>query len=484
MPMPSGRGRYPMENPPASDSSITPAPALPRRAPVDADLPRFSATTASARETIDSFCRASRPWALRQAKRTYRHLPESLREQAVDRAYAELRTRTPASTERRVLSAELAERVTEALRHVHVGWCLNESSALLRREGTEPVQPEVRREELARFVDSGLGGLERAVLQLEIGAGRDTRSARAALRLHPRAYQQHREAGFSKLRDAISAQVIGRACDQHVTGVVAAAIGDRSAMDELANGTQRCRSCAREAQGLRSVLHERLAVAPWPLVIKPAGLVAAKLGAVGAVLGGKSAAGGGAVIATAGSGSGASMAASVLAVAALATGTAAIVGHDATPRERVAGHSAPAALANSSAAPTAKLRTISTGGPAKAAPRTRAAKARAHIARRKHTGGGTAGGATGSQAGGAPATTSSATTVAATSNGSGGGTSGGTVGSATKPVTGAVDDTVQQVTSQLPAAVGSPVQGVVDGATDAVDSVTDTVDGVLPTPTP
>src|SRR3712207_6399712 len=136
------------------------------------------------------------------------------RSQAIDRAFTELRTRTPSSLERRALAAELAERLTESLRHVHVGWCLNESSALLRREGTEPVQPEVRREELAHFVDDGLGGLERAVLQLEIGAGRDTRTSRAALRLSPRQYSQHRDAGLSKLRDAISAQVIGRACDQ------------------------------------------------------------------------------------------------------------------------------------------------------------------------------------------------------------------------------------------------------------------------------
>lgn len=454
----------------SADSPVSPAPTLPRRGmPIAAGLPRFSPLTAPEREAIDAFCRDSRPWALRQARRTYQHLPESLREQAVDRAYTELRTRMPSSLERRALSTDLAERLTEALRHVHVGWCLNESSALLRREGTEPVQPEVRREDLAKFVDDGLGGLERAVLQLEVGAGRDTRTARAALRLNPRSYAQHRDAGFSKLRDAISAQVIGRACDQHVSSIVSAATGDRAAMDSLATGEHRCRYCAREAQGLRSVLHERLAVAPWPIVIKPAGLLAAKVGAVGALLGGKGS-GTGVTAAALGSsgGSGASVAATVLAVAALATGTAALVGNDATPRERRAGHTAAAKQTTK----RAKRASASTATAAKPGARKKAAKAERHSGARKHTSGGsTTAGTT------APATSAGSTV---TSTGAGSGGSSGSVGGTVKPVTDAVKNTAETVTNTLPPSIGEPVQDTVDDVTNTVDDTTSTVDGLLP----
>jgi hypothetical protein len=466
-----------MDHQPPADSSILHAPTLPRRGlPVDAGIGRFSPLTAPQRDVVDAFCRDNRSWALRQARRSYRHLPDSLREQAVERAFTELRTRTPASLERRALAAELADRLTESLRHVHVGWCLNESSALLRREGTEPVQPEVRREELAHFVDDGLGGLERAVLQLEIGAGRDTRTSRAALRLQPRQYAQHREAGLSKLRDAISAQVIGRACDQHVSGVVDAALGDRVAMESLASGASRCRYCAREAQGLRSVLHERLAVAPWPIAIKPAGLMAAKLGAVGAVFAGKSGAGASAGALAAGSSSGASVAATVLAVAALATGTAAVMGHDATPRERTAGHQA--AQTESLAKPATSATQGTIAATATTAKRTTAHKAKGATARRhrathrRHRT--TAGGA-------APATTSASATSTNSATAAGGGASASTpVTTAAKPVTDAVKQTATKVTSKLPPVAAKPVQDTADTVTNTVDDATKAVDKLLP----
>jgi hypothetical protein len=475
-----------MDHQPAADRFLTQAPTLPRRGvPVDASLSRFSPLTAPEREAVDAFLDENRAWALRQARRSYRHLPESLREQAVQRAFTELRTRAPQSLERRALSAELATRLTEALRHVHVGWCLNESSALLRREGTEPVQPEVRREGLAHFVDEGLGGMERAVLQLEIGAGRDTRTARAALRLGPRQYATHREAGLSKLRDAISAQVIGRACDQHVSSIVAAATGDKTAMEELNAGPHRCRYCAREAQGLRSVLHERLAVAPWPIAIKPAGLLAAKLGAIGAVVGGKGGAGAGALGTVAG-GSGASAAATVLAAAALATGTAAIVdnGEDGARKqssERTAQtvQSKPHAIA------------AQTHGVAKAAKphRTRAAHHAAHKARVRAANGGGSSAPAAAGTHSAPSTPSVPATSAPASTtqqqaapvdaAPSAPAASGPVTTATKPVTQTVNDVTHQVTDTLPPAVGEPVDQTVEELTGTVDDVTGTVDGLL-----
>jgi hypothetical protein len=466
-----------MDHQPPVDSSIMHAPTLPRRSmPVDAGVGRFSPLTAPEREVVDSFCRDSRPWALRQARRSYRHLPESLREQAVERAFTELRTRAPGSLERRALAAELADRLTESLRHVHVGWCLNESSALLRREGTEPVQPEVRREELAHFVDGGLGGLERAVLQLEIGAGRDTRTSRAALRLNPRQYTQHREAGLSKLRDAISAQVLGRACDQHVGSVVDAALGDRKAMASLSGGTSRCRYCAREAQGLRSVLHERLAVAPWPIAVKPAGLLAAKLGALGAVFGGKGA-GAGAGTLAASSGSGASVAATVLATAALATGTAAVIGKEGTPPERTSGNAA--AETRTLAKPAAGTGTRTVAGGTKATKRaSRSARKASRSGTRRERA------AARKQAGSGAATTTAATTAPstaapATSTG-GSDTSSGPVSTAAKPVTDAVEQTASKVTSTLPPAAAKPVQDTVTDVTGTVDDATKVVDSIVP----
>ncbi|MGI8621960.1 MAG: hypothetical protein ACR2NB_00425, partial [Solirubrobacteraceae bacterium] len=281
--------------------------------------PASSPLGAPQREAIDAFCAETRPWALRQARHSYRHLPAALREQAVDRALRELRTRTAQSIDRHTLTTDLAELVTESLRDVHVGWCLSEAGAVLRRDGLVPAPPEHERHDLATFVAEDLGELERAVLQLEIGAGRDSGTTRAALRLGPRQYARHRESGLAKLRDALAARVLGRACDQHVSVVVEAATGDRLAMRSLSSGPDRCRRCAREARSLRSVLHERLAVAPWPLAVKPASLLAAKLGAVAAVVGGKSVGGAGFATALGASmGSGASAAATVLAAASLA----------------------------------------------------------------------------------------------------------------------------------------------------------------------
>lgn len=455
-----------------ADPTPAPPPTLPHQGvPVDAGLGRFSPVSAPQRETVDIFLRETRPWALRQARRSYRHLPESLHEQAVDRACTEMRTRAPQSLERRALAAELAERLTEALRHVHVGWCLNESSALLRREGTEPVQPEVRCDGLANFVDVGLGGLERAVLQLEIGAGRDTRTSRAALRLGPRQYATHRESGLSKLRDAISAQVIGRACDQHVSGIVAAATGDKGAMEALNAGPHRCRYCAREAQGLRSVLRERLAVAPWPIVVKPAGLLAAKLGVVGAAFGSKGAGAGAGALGVAG-GSGASAAATVLAAAALATGTADIVDGGESKREGSAERVTQAGQ-RSTAAKAQTRRKASGGAKAsvvgvKAAPK--AGGRRARVRPVTDTGAAAPTSATATLADTAPETTQAASGPATRSP-------------ATEPVTAVtkpVTDTVEQVTDVTAPVVDDTLDDTVEQVTGTVDEATGVVDDLLP----
>ncbi len=476
-----------MENLPANRTlraaPVLPPVAPPRRGlPVDAQVGRFSPLNAPEREAIEAFCVEMLPWSLRQAKRSYRHLPDHLRDQAVDRTMLELRARGAGSMDRRALTDELARLLTDSLRHVHVGWCLNESSALLRRD-LAPVPAEVPRQAIAAFVDSGLGGLERAVLQLEIGAGRDSRTTRAALRLGPREYARHREEGLCKLRDAVGAQVAGRVCDQHISSVVSAATGDRAAADGLGNGTGRCRSCAREAEGMRSVLLERLAVAPWPLAITPGGLLGAKLGVLGALFG-KTAAGAGI---TTSIGSGATTAATVLTAAALATGTAAVVGNTETPREHAAGQrglSHPAAPASrvataapgpakATAAAAASSRRTAAGvthkasrkGAAEHAAATLRATVRHHASPVAKAPSGTVAPAVAA----APATAPSAPV---------GGSAGGTSKTVHDTVT-RVRDTVKHVTSQLPPTFAKPVDDTLQGAQDTVDQLTSTIDGLL-----
>lgn len=479
----------------SADRSMLSGPAAPAPAPpwlglpIDAGLSRFSPVGAAEREAIDAFCAETRPWALRQAKRSYGHLPVALREQAVDRALQELRKRAPRSIDRRTLTAELADLLTESLRHVHGGWYLTESRAQPHRVDLESVTAEAARDDLGGFLGKGLGGLERAVLQLEIGAGRDSRTTRAALRLGPIQYALHRRQGLSKLRDAVASRVIGRACDQHVSSVVAAATGDRYAMYGLASGPDRCRACAREAQGMRGILQERLAVAPWPLAIKPAGLLVAKLAAVGALLGGKSAAGGTGFAAALGAsvGTGAGATATVLAAATLATGTASVVDGGASPRPPAVRHHARVARAPGPRATPEPAKTVATAPASTTAVpkafRTLAAAARKADGHRavggaqrfpvKHRGRPSPG--SGTPAPDAPATATPAVPAVPENPTAG-------VSPVKKTIEEATDNvrqTVDQVTSQLPQPVAKPVDDAVAVVQDTVEQVTNTVDGLL-----
>jgi hypothetical protein len=295
---------------------------------------------------------------MKQARRAYRHLPTELHEQGYDQAAVALRTAAaPSALDRRSLYAELARHLDEELQRIHGGWCLNQS----RVSPTAPVDaPPGTQQSVTAFLEEGLGGLERAVLQLEIGAGRDTSTVRAALRLGPRQYARHRELGLGKLRGAIAGGLNGRVCDQHLESVTMAATGDRDAAERLASGPGRCRSCAREATALQRLLQQRLALAPWPLAIKPLSALAAKAGSVGALFGGKSIAGGG----LASGASGAKVVAALMATAAVASGGMAALDSD-EPSEPTALSPAAEALAT---APTA------VNGGARAAAATPAAK--------------------------------------------------------------------------------------------------------------
>jgi hypothetical protein len=468
--------------PKASANPSTTRPTGARLRALDGESPearRFSPLNAPQRAVVEAFCGESRPWARRQARRTYGHLSTEMREQAIDRAMAQLRMGAPTGFDRRTLYTELSEQLTVALRQVHAGWCLNEAQGLWRREGPVVVPDEddarTTAHALATFVEDGLGGLERAVLQLEIGAGRDTRTSRAALRLGPRQYERHREEGLSKLRSAIFGHASGRVCSQHLENVTLAATGDRAAQEALSSGEHRCRACAREAQGLRRVLQERLAIAPWPLAVKPAGIVAAKLGFVGAVFGGKAAGGGGFAAATAAPfGTGAGAVAGIIAAAAIATGTSAVIDGGDAPKTRPAAHAAavakPAAATTSSAgATTAAARPVRRAA-AKAAPR--------HSATKKPA-------ATHKPAASQPATTAPATGAAPQTASKPASTGTGTTN--TPSVKDTVRDTVDSVrktadpvTSKLPPVVQDPVDQTLDGAQGTVDKVTGAVDNLLP----
>jgi hypothetical protein len=450
---------------------------------LDADAPdarRFSPLNAPQRAAVEAFCTEAERWATRQARRTYGHLPTEMRRQAIDRAMRELRLGAPPALDRQTLYATLSDELTEQLRRVHAGWCLNAVQGQWRKEGPVAVpdadDSQAATQSVARFVEGGLGGLERAVLQLEIGAGRDTRTSRAALRLGPRQYERHREEGLSKLRSAINGHASGRVCEDHLDAVILAATGDRAALEALTSGPERCRACAREASGLRRVLQERLAVAPWPLAIKPAGLIAAKLGFLGTVVAGKSAGttGLGAVAGTGPFGTGAGAIAGVLAAAAVATGTAAVVDgdhaptlrHAATPAAQSQAASAPAAAA----APAEPRRASGTSAKAEArAERRRAATRRQAAVDRTPA---------------APAATGAAPSASTQAQADPQAPPAGTSKPSVKETVGGAVDGVRKavdpVTTKLPPTVQQPVDEVLDGVQGTVDEVTGTVDGLLP----
>lgn len=445
---------------------------------------RFSPLTAPEREGVDIFLIEARPWAARQAKRTYRHLPTDLQDQAVDEAMMVIRAGAGHS-DRRHLYAELSEALDGSLRRVHVGWCLSQAPALYHGAGTaQPDRgvPTPPGEPITRFIEDGLSGLERAVLQLEIGAGRDSSVVRAALKLGPRQYLRHREAGLAKLRLAIRGQMAGRVCDDHLTAVTLAATGDRSAGDDLATGRERCRSCARESGLMRRVLHERLAMAPWPLAIKPAGILAAKLGGLTAVMTGSKTAGTGTLLTTSAGASGASpVLATILAASVIASGTLAATGTGGADPERAVTTSAPAAMKTTAAKPAgpASKTTAAAFNPATTKSSTRSGST-------KGGGRATSGGTTASAA--APTTSQPGS---GTSAAPGSTTTTGVqptvdrVRDTVKQVSNRVKDTTRQVTRKLPRKVAVRGTGVEVGTPDVqapVDRVVDAASDLLKSP--
>ena len=408
---------------------------------------------------------------MRQARRAYRHLPVELHEQAFEHASVEMRTGASDCSDRRGLYAELAASLDEALKRIHVGWCLNQARAGAARTQEAPAEPvSTAAHPLTGFLENALGGLERAVLQLELGAGRDSHTVRAALRLSPLQYARHREIGLGKLRGAIAGNLAGKVCSQHLDAVTLAATGDRDAGQQLTHGRGRCRACAREATGLRHVIQERLALTPWPLVIKPAGFIVAKLGAVSAVLGGKSAAAGGLAGNVMGGSSigGAKFVAAVIASAAVATGGVSAAG--GIPEDSIS-QGTPVAAAPGTAPPASSRSATDIASKPGASKRRPARKTRLATSLRRPT--------RTTAAAKAPAgfTTAPASGDPTTSG------PGTTPTKPTDPIRKAVEDvraTIDRVTNTLPAQA-RVVDETLDAMGQAVDDITGAVDG-LPAP--
>ena len=387
--------------------------------------------------------------------------------QAIERAMRELRLGAPPAVDRATLYETFADELTEQLRQVHAGWCLNAAQGQWRQEGPVAVPDEADARQAAQavtaFVDTGLGGLERAVLQMEIGAGRDTRTSRAALRLGPREYDRHRTEGLSKLRSVINGLTGGRVCENHREAVMLAATGDAAALRSLSSGPDRCRTCAREAAGMRRVLQERLALAPWPLAIKPAGLVAAKFGVFGALFGGK---GGGAASLTAAAtgpfSTGGVLA--ILATAAVATGTATMLDDDPVPTTRVV---VPAAPVVTTPVTTPRERSGAAAKKAKAKAKRRSDATKPATSKQAPA---TQGGAAATTT--TPATETAKTDPPASSKPTVEDTVGGTVDEVRKAV--------EPVTTAVPPQVQQPVDQTLDQVQDTLDDVTGAVDDLLP----
>lgn len=438
-----------------------------RQAAPAPDAGRFSPLNAPQRALVEGFTAEAERWAMRQARRSYRHLPAELQEQAFDQAVIALRTSAPAALDRRTLYAELAERLDEELRRIHIGWCLNQTRAERPQAGTAPAEPTaVSRHPITGFIEESLGGLERAVLQLELGAGRDSHTVRAALRLGPRQYARHREIGLGKLRGAIAGGLSGQVCAQHLDSVTMAATGDRDAASRLDSGPGRCRACAREAATLRRLLQQRLALAPWPLAIKPAGAIAAKLGALGALFGGKGATGAGAIgLGGAGGATSAKVVAAVVASAAIASGGIATVEGSDLPAKSAAAAASAARTAPVAAAPAPLRRATTTSRSER-----RAATRKRRAAQRND------GAQPAQPASTAPIQTAAyppATGAPVTTTGSG--------PAATGPVGKTVDEvksTVGKVTGKLPVKVPA-VDDAVPALDPALGGVTGVVDGLL-----
>ena len=422
----------------------------------------------------------AKPWALRQARRRFPHIPQDLYEDVYQQACIEMWQRGPTSTDKRSMYAYLAKVLNGTLGRAHKSWV--HDHAQLTHEDGEPIaladstpEPDSQYDRrhlnalLSELMNRRLLAPEKAVLQLQLGAGLDPDQVRAALDMTPRQYKRRRSEGLEKLRGALDDYLHGRVCEDHAGLLAMAATGDLPAgsAEQLHAHLEHCGACRAEIRRLRSTVAARFAFAPWPVAITAPGLLATKAGALGALFGGGTKAGGGL--------SAAKLAATAATVAALAGGTGAVIAASDDPEPvRSAPVSAPAASTPAASA-----------SPAATASDRRAERREERQAQsRRERNGGAKGGVSGVGSGSGSDASADAAPAASAPASAGGDVVRDVAGGVTDTVrdtTGAVRDVTRGVTENLPALpVPTPdVPGAVDDVTGAVDGVTEGVDGLL-----
>lgn len=420
---------------------------------------------------MEAFLAEAKPWALRQARKRFPHIPDDLYEDVYQQACMEMWQRGPNSLDKRSLYAYLAKVMNGTLGRAHKSWVHDHGQLThddgepiaLPDSGPEPDSQYDRRHLnalLSELMNRRLLAPEKAVLQLQLGAGLDPDQVRQALDMTPRQYKRRRSEGLEKLRGALDDYLNGRVCEDHAGLLAMAASGELPAgsAEQLHAHLEHCGGCRAEIRRLRSTVRARFAFAPWPLAIAAPGWLATKLAGVGSAIGVKGAA----------SGAGAAkLAATAATVAAIAGGAALATQSGDEPVSDAAPASATEPAEPAASAPVATS-TEKASGRKNSSARKRAERRRERRERRA--------------ASGAPAAddrNASSPAPAAPGNAVSGLT--GPVTDTVRDTTGKVREVTKDVQEKLPVLpVPTPdLGGVVDGTTGAADGVTDAADGLL-----
>lgn len=415
------------------------------------------------RRRVESFLIEARPWAMRQARKKYPHLPDDLYEDVFQQACVEMLRGNPRASDRPGLYAYLSRVLTGVLGRVHKQWCHQHVDLDDDENPVELADPSFTPDDdvdnrqlgavLNELMNRRLLAPERAVLQLQIGVGLDPDQVKEALGMSDRQYKRRRYEGVQKLRESLEDYMSGRVCAEHSERIVMAASGELGAggIEELNAHLAHCGGCRAEVRDLRRNVRGRFALAPWPLVISAPGLLAAKAAAVVAVVKGSGSG--------AGAFSAAKLAAAAVAVTAAAGGgvLAATSGDDRPP---AAVAPAPAGV---SSAPAGTTGTATPASSVKKAKKKAGAERKAKRRRSSVTGGAAA-----------PSTAAAPATGGGTTSGGAPAVGGQVTDTLSKAVEGVRDTTrktVDEVQGALPV-LPAPVQ-------QGVDKVQDTVDGAL-----
>jgi DNA-directed RNA polymerase specialized sigma24 family protein len=438
------------------------------------------------RRRVESFLVEARPWALRQARKKYPHLPSDLYEDVYQQACVEMLRGNPRATDRPGLYAYLSRVLTGVLGRAHKQWChqhidLDDEDNPVELADTSSFAPDDAADNrqlgavLNELMNRRLLAPERAVLQLQIGVGLDPDQVKVALGMSDRQYKRRRYEGVQKLRESLEDYVNGRVCDEHAERIALAATGELGAggLAELNAHLAHCGACRAQVRDLRRTVRGRFALAPWPLLLGTPGALAVKAGAIAATL--------------KGAGSGAGLfggtkvaAATVAATAALAGGAVVVTSADEDVPEpvRKVGGAAPAAIQPAAiTAGTTPAKPAAAKKKAATVEKKRRPAAKRPAQRDNATapaaGGGSAGDS-GSNAG--------QSAPAATSSPSAGAQAPASAGDPVKQVTetvGKTVDTVRNTTNQTVDTVQETLPVVPPPVQETVDKVQKTVDDVL-----